>query len=122
MTRLVLAVVGVLAAGAPQGGADPVTGDGEPQQHVCGDRQSDVGDRPVLWLVAGGIALGQGVGASGLDDWLIGLVDWSALPGMALLVVLAAVALGALLITSVVAVRRRPAPASAPETPSDALV
>lgn len=41
---------------------------------------------------------------------------------MSVAVVVAAVALGALLITSVVAVRRRPAPASAPETPSDALV
>ena len=46
---------------------------------------------PVLWLVAGGIALGQGVGASGLDEWLIGLVDWSALPGVVLLLALAAV-------------------------------
>ena len=37
----------------------------------------------VLWLVAGGIALGSGVAATGLDTWLIGLVDWSALaPGV----------------------------------------
>lgn len=49
---------------------------------------------PVLWLVAGGIALGHGVGASGLDAWLIGLVDWSALPGAVLLLVLAGVAVG----------------------------
>lgn len=49
---------------------------------------------PVLWLVAGGIALGHGVGASGLDDWLIGLVDWSAMPGTVLLLVLAGVAVG----------------------------
>lgn len=48
---------------------------------------------PVLWLVAGGIALGHGVAASGLDDWLIGLVDWTALPGGVLLLVLAGVAL-----------------------------
>ena len=48
---------------------------------------------PVLWLVAGGIALGHGVASSGLDDWLIGLVDWSALPGPVLLLVLAGVAL-----------------------------
>lgn len=33
-------------------------------------------DWPVLWLVAGGIALGSGVGKSGLDAYLIGLVDW----------------------------------------------
>jgi sodium-dependent dicarboxylate transporter 2/3/5 len=31
---------------------------------------------PVLWLVAGGIALGQGVADSGLDSWLIGLISW----------------------------------------------
>ncbi|WP_372794180.1 DASS family sodium-coupled anion symporter [Pontiella sp.] len=31
----------------------------------------------VLWLVAGGIAMGSGVGKSGLDEWLIGLVNWS---------------------------------------------
>ena len=30
----------------------------------------------VLWLVAGGIALGSGVGSTGLDEWLIGLVAW----------------------------------------------
>lgn len=36
-------------------------------------------DWPVLWLVAGGIALGSGVGESGLDVYLIGLVDWASL-------------------------------------------
>ncbi len=30
----------------------------------------------VLWLVAGGIALGTGVGQTGLDNWLIGLIAW----------------------------------------------
>lgn len=29
-------------------------------------------DWPILWLVAGGIALGSGVGMTGLDRWLIG--------------------------------------------------
>lgn len=48
---------------------------------------------PVLWLVAGGIALGSGVAASGLDEWLIGLVSWSALPGPLVLATLALVAL-----------------------------
>jgi sodium-dependent dicarboxylate transporter 2/3/5 len=38
----------------------------------------------VLWLVGGGIALGSGVAASGLDVWLVGLVDWSSLPQLAL--------------------------------------
>lgn len=48
---------------------------------------------PVLWLVAGGIALGHGVASSGLDEWLIGLVDWSVLAPAMLLLVLAGVAL-----------------------------
>jgi sodium-dependent dicarboxylate transporter 2/3/5 len=34
----------------------------------------------VLWLVGGGIALGTGVAASGLDVWLVGLVDWTGFP------------------------------------------
>ena len=46
---------------------------------------------PVLWLVAGGIALGGGVVASGLDEWLVGLVDWAAVPGILLLLALAAI-------------------------------
>lgn len=54
---------------------------------------------PVLWLVAGGIALGGGVGASGLDVWLVSLVDWSSVPGVLLLLALATItwALGNLL-------------------------
>lgn len=47
----------------------------------------------VLWLVSGGIALGLGVGASGLDVWLIGLVSWESLPVSLLAGVLALVAL-----------------------------
>ncbi len=47
----------------------------------------------VLWLVAGGIALGSGVGASGLDTWLIGLVSWEQVPAAMLIGVLALVAL-----------------------------
>jgi len=38
----------------------------------------------VLWLVGGGIALGSGVAASGLDVWMVGLVNWSSLPRLAL--------------------------------------
>jgi solute carrier family 13 (sodium-dependent dicarboxylate transporter), member 2/3/5 len=49
---------------------------------------------PVLWLVAGGIALGAGIGASGLDEWLIGLVAWDRLPLTLLIVLLVAVGLG----------------------------
>src|SRR5690606_16259341 len=33
----------------------------------------------VLWLVAGGIALGQAVGHTGFDAWVVGLVDWTSL-------------------------------------------
>jgi len=42
----------------------------------------------VLWLVAGGIALGGGIGASGMDVWLLGLVDWDVLPAVALIALL----------------------------------
>jgi len=36
----------------------------------------------VLWLVAGGIALGRGVAVSGFDTWVVGLVDWQEVPPM----------------------------------------
>ncbi len=49
---------------------------------------------PVLWLVSGGIALGVGVGASGLDEWLLGSVNWTAMSVTGLIVVLAAMGLG----------------------------
>jgi sodium-dependent dicarboxylate transporter 2/3/5 len=49
---------------------------------------------PVLWLVAGGIALGAGIGNSGLDAWLIGLVAWDALPLTLLLILLVGVSAG----------------------------
>ena len=48
-------------------------------------------DWPVLWLVAGGIALGSGVGATGLDKWLLGSIQWGAIPTIILLLVLALV-------------------------------
>ncbi|MCC5949963.1 MAG: DASS family sodium-coupled anion symporter [Nitriliruptoraceae bacterium] len=48
----------------------------------------------VLWLVAGGIALGVGIGASGLDAWLLGLVAWEALPSSALIALLVLTGLG----------------------------
>lgn len=38
----------------------------------------------VLWLVAGGIALGSAVGSSGFDEWLLGLISWNTLPPAAL--------------------------------------
>lgn len=49
---------------------------------------------PVLWLVAGGIALGAGVGSTGLDAWLLGLVAWDVLPTAVLVALLVVVALG----------------------------
>jgi sodium-dependent dicarboxylate transporter 2/3/5 len=47
----------------------------------------------ILWLVAGGIALGTGVAASGLDEWLVGLVGWDAIPAGLIAAVLALVAI-----------------------------
>lgn len=49
---------------------------------------------PVLWLVAGGIALGVGIGATGLDAWLLGLVAWEAMPLTLLVALLVVVGLG----------------------------
>lgn len=46
-------------------------------------------DWPVLWLVAGGIALGSGVGATGLDAWLLGSIQWAAIPMLLLILTLA---------------------------------
>lgn len=33
----------------------------------------------VLWLVAGGIAMGDAVGRCGVDTWMIGLVNWQGM-------------------------------------------
>ena len=49
---------------------------------------------PVLWLVAGGIALGDGVAATGLDAWILGLFDWNAMPALVVIVVMGALGLG----------------------------
>lgn len=48
----------------------------------------------VLWLVAGGIALGSGVAFTGFDTWVVGLINWDAIPGYALATVLAISAMG----------------------------
>jgi len=53
----------------------------------------------VLWLVAGGIALGLGVTTSGLDAWLIGRIDWGLLTAG---VLAAAIALVALAVSTVI--------------------
>jgi sodium-dependent dicarboxylate transporter 2/3/5 len=47
----------------------------------------------VLWLVGGGIALGNGVATTGLDDWLVGLVDWGSMPTILLAAALGTLAL-----------------------------
>lgn len=51
-------------------------------------------DWPVLWLVSGGIALGTGVGATGLDAWLVNSIGWEGLGTMGVIFVLAMVGLG----------------------------
>lgn len=51
-------------------------------------------DWPVLWLVSGGIALGTGVGATGLDEWLVNSIGWEALGLAGVTVVMAFVGLG----------------------------
>ncbi|ETJ03004.1 MAG: DASS family divalent anion:sodium (Na+) symporter [Actinomyces urogenitalis DORA_12] len=43
---------------------------------------------PVLWLVAGGIALGDGVGKTGLDAWILGLFDWNSMPAVVVIIVM----------------------------------
>lgn len=62
-------------------------------------------DWPVLWLVAGGIALGDGIASSGLDDWILGLFNWDAMAPMVVVVVLVFVtlALGAVISNSAIA-------------------
>jgi solute carrier family 13 (sodium-dependent dicarboxylate transporter), member 2/3/5 len=48
---------------------------------------------PVLWLVAGGIALGVGIGATGVDAWLLELIAWDVLSTVMLLSLLVVTAL-----------------------------
>jgi sodium-dependent dicarboxylate transporter 2/3/5 len=53
----------------------------------------------VLWLVAGGIALGVGVASSGLDEWLVGRISWETLaPSL----IVAFLALAALVFSTVI--------------------
>jgi sodium-dependent dicarboxylate transporter 2/3/5 len=60
---------------------------------VFGSRELQAMPWHVLWLVAGGIALGIGVTDSGLDQWFIDLVSWEGLAGGVLAAALAATAL-----------------------------
>ncbi|AWE41477.1 MULTISPECIES: DASS family sodium-coupled anion symporter [unclassified Actinobaculum] len=48
----------------------------------------------VLWLVSGGIALGNGIGASGLDAWLVGSINWENMSAMLVIAVLGFIGLG----------------------------
>lgn len=48
---------------------------------------------PILWLIAGGIALGKGIVDSGLDEWVIGLVSWESFGAAAIAAVFAVAAL-----------------------------
>ena len=53
----------------------------------------------LLWMTeslhhissAGGIALGSGVAATGLDKWMLGSIQWASIPGALLILVLALV-------------------------------
>ncbi len=51
-------------------------------------------DWPVLWLVSGGIALGTGVGATGMDAWIVNSVGWEKLGFMGVIATLAFIGLG----------------------------
>jgi sodium-dependent dicarboxylate transporter 2/3/5 len=48
---------------------------------------------PILWLIAGGIALGKGIVDSGLDQWVIDLVSWESFGAATIAVVFAVAAL-----------------------------
>ncbi len=50
-------------------------------------------DWHVLWLLAGGIALGVGVSKTGLDLWMVNLVAWNKLAPLALIALLAMMSL-----------------------------
>ncbi|WP_182353763.1 SLC13 family permease [Flaviflexus huanghaiensis] len=51
-------------------------------------------DWPVLWLVSGGIALGTGVGATGLDVWMVDSIPWETFSPTLLLFVFGMIGLG----------------------------
>ncbi len=51
-------------------------------------------DWSVLWLVAGGIALGNGIVIAGLDQWLLSSFDWASMGGTLVIVILVFLTLG----------------------------
>ncbi|MGB6219537.1 SLC13 family permease [Haloferula sp.] len=60
---------------------------------VVGAKEFRSLDWDVLWLVAGGIALGKGVSSTGFDSWIVGLIDWNALSAGILGIAICATAL-----------------------------
>ncbi len=60
---------------------------------VMGGKDIQAISWPVLWLVAGGIALGTGVGATGLDAWLLGSFNWAALSSLVVIALLVLIGL-----------------------------
>lgn len=48
----------------------------------------------VLWLVAGGISLGLSLRSTGVAEWMIGQVEWSAVPPFGLVLLFALVGFG----------------------------
>jgi sodium-dependent dicarboxylate transporter 2/3/5 len=52
----------------------------------------------VLWLIAGGIALGRGIVDSGLDEWVVGLISWESFSAT---IIAAAFAFAALALSTV---------------------
>ncbi|MFN3258594.1 MAG: SLC13 family permease [Ilumatobacter sp.] len=47
----------------------------------------------ILWLVGGGIALGNGVSSTGLDVWFVDRLDWGSMPTLLLMFAMAGLAL-----------------------------
>jgi sodium-dependent dicarboxylate transporter 2/3/5 len=60
---------------------------------VVGSKEFRSLDWDVLWLVAGGIALGEGVASTGFDAWIVGLIDWNAMSAGVLGIAICATAL-----------------------------
>lgn len=47
----------------------------------------------ILWLVGGGIALGNGVSSTGLDVWMVDRFEWGSMPTLLLMFAMAGLAL-----------------------------
>ena len=60
---------------------------------VVGAREFRGMEWDVLWLVAGGIALGIGVSKTGFDEWIVGLIQWDAISFALLGIAISATAL-----------------------------